>query len=150
MPQSLSNILLHLVFSTKNRKPLILPELESELYAYIAVIHKNMACPLLKIGGTENHLHILCRLERVVTVGKLLEEVKKSSSKWIKGKDARLVNFAWQTGYGAFSIGMSNMEVLEKYIARQKEHHQEVSFQDEYRALLKKYRVEWDEKYVWD
>ena len=109
MPQSLSNILLHLVFSVKNRKPLILPEVESELYAYIAAIHNNMACPLLKIGGTENHLHILCRLERVVTVSKLLEEVKKISSKWIKGKDERLAGFAWQAGYGAFSIGVSNV-----------------------------------------
>jgi REP element-mobilizing transposase RayT len=150
MPQSLSNILLHLVFTTKNRAPLILPELESELYAYIAAIHRNMACPLLKIGGTENHLHILCRLERVVTVSNLLEEIKKSSSKWIKGKEERLADFAWQAGYGAFSIGMSNVEALEKYIARQKTHHREVSFQDEYRTLLKKYRVEWDEKYVWD
>lgn len=150
MPQSLSNILLHLVFTTKNRAPLILPELESELYAYIAAIHRNMACPLLKIGGTENHLHILCRLDRVVTVSNLLEEMKKSSSKWIKGKEKRLADFAWQAGYGAFSIGMSNVEALEKYIARQKTHHREVSFQDEYRALLKKYRVEWDEKYIWD
>ncbi|WP_031385958.1 IS200/IS605 family transposase [Desulfonatronum thiodismutans] len=150
MPQSLSNILLHLVFSTKNREPLILPELEPELYAYIAAIHKKLACPLLKIGGTENHLHILCRLERVVAVSKLLEEVKKSSSKWIKNIDDRLAGFAWQTGYGAFSIGMSNVEALEQYIARQKTHHQQVSFEDEYRALLKKYRVEWDEKYVWD
>ena len=150
MPQSLSNILLHLVFSTKNRENLILPELAPELYAYIATIHKNMSCPLLKIGGTENHLHILCRLERVVTVSKLLEEVKKSSSKWIKGKDERLAGFSWQAGYGAFSIGMSNVSALEAYIARQKTHHHQQSFEEEYRALLKKYRVEWDEKYVWD
>jgi len=150
MPQSLSNILLHIVFSTKNREPLILPELEPELYAYIAAIHKNMTCPLLKIGGTNNHVHILCRLERVVTVSKLVEEVKKSSSKWMKSKDERVGGFAWQTGYGAFSIGMSNKEALEGYIARQKTHHQKVSFEEEYRALLKKYRVDWDEKYVWD
>ena len=149
MPQSLSNILLHLVFSTKNREPLILPELESELHAYIAAIHKSMDCPLLKIGGTENHLHILCRLERGVTVSKLLEEVKKSSSKWIKGKDEGLAGFAWQAGYGAFSIGMSNVEALETYITRQKTHHQRRSFEDEYRELLTKYGVEWDERYVW-
>lgn len=145
MPQSLSNILLHLVFSTKNREPL-----ESELYAYIAAIHKSMACPLLKIGGTENHIDILCRLERVVTVSKLLEEVKKSSSKWIKGKDNRLTDFAWQAGYGTFSIGMSNVKALEHYIAGQKEHHRNQSFEDEYRELLRKYRVRWDEKYAWD
>lgn len=150
MPQSLSNILLHLVFSTRNREPLIYPELEPELYAYIAAIHKNMACPLLKIGGTENHLHILCRLERVVTVSKLLEEVKKSSSKWIKDKDQRLARFAWQAGYGAFSIGMSNVDALEAYIVRQKDRHQHRSFEDEYRELLKKYHVQWDENYVWD
>lgn len=150
MPQSLSNILVHLVFSTKNRESLILPEWEPELYAYMAGIHKHMGCPVLKIGGTENHLHILFRLERVVTVSQLLEEVKKSASRWIKNKDERLGRFAWQAGYGAFSIGMSNVKALEAYIAGQKEHHQRISFEDEYRALLRKYRVEWDEKYVWD
>jgi putative transposase len=150
MPQSLSNILLHLVFSTKNREPFIFPELESELHAYIAGIHKNMACPLLKIGGTENHVHILCRLERVVTVSKLLEEVKKSSSRWLKGREERLAGFAWQAGYGAFSIGMSNIEALERYIEGQEAHHQKQCFEEEYRALLKKYCIEWDEKYVWD
>ena len=150
MPQSLSNILLHLVFSTKKREPLLYPEIEPELYAYIASIHKSMDCPLLKIGGTDNHLHILCRLERVVTVSKLLEEVKKSSSKWIKNKDKCLAEFSWQAGYGAFSIGMSNAPALENYIERQKIHHQQVCFEEEYRALLTKYRVEWDEKYVWD
>ena len=150
MPQSLSNILLHFVFSTRNREPLIYPELEPELYAYIAAIHKNMACPLLKIGGTENHLHIFCRLERVVTVSKLLEEVKKSSSKWIKEKDQRLARFAWQAGYGAFSIGMSNVDALKAYIVQQKDHHRHRSFEDEYRELLKKYHVQWDENYVWD
>ena len=150
MPQSLSNILLHIVFSTKNRESLIPSDVEPELYAYIAAIHENMTCPLLKIGGTEDHLHILCRLERVVTVSKLLEEVKRSSSKWIKGRDERLTGFAWQAGYGAFSIGMSNVGALENYIAGQKAHHQKVSFEDEYRALLQKYRVQWDEDYVWD
>ncbi len=79
-----------------------------------------------------------------------MEEVKKSSSKWVKGKDERLAGFTWQAGYGAFSIGMSNVEAVERYISEQKEHHRHRSFEDEYRALLTKYRVEWDEKYVWD
>jgi putative transposase len=150
MPQSLSNILLHLVFSTKDRQPLIYPEIEPELYAYITAIHKNINCPLMKIGGTSNHLHILCRLERVVPASKLLEEIKKTSSKWIKTKDQRLREFSWQAGYGAFSIGMSNAHALEEYIAQQKYHHQHRSFEEEYRTLLTKYRVEWDENHVWD
>ena len=115
---------------------MIFPEIEPELYAYIAAIHKNMACPLLKIGGTSNHLHILCRLERVVTVSKLLEETKKSSSKWMKSKDERLAGFAWQAGYGAFSIGVSNIEALENYVTQQKAHHQQLSFEDEYRNFF--------------
>ena len=151
MPQSLSNILLHLVFSVKNREPLIFPELESELYAYIAAIHKNMACHLLKIGGTENHLHILCRLKRVVTVGE--QTIGRSEKEFLEmdqrqGRTAGgfcLAGRIWR-----LLIGMSNVEALEKYIARQKEHHRQRTFEDEYRTLLKKYRVEWDEKYVWD
>ncbi len=150
MPQSLSNILLHLVFSTKNRKPLIYPDIEPELYAYIVSIHKTMQCPVLKIGGTSDHLHILCRLERIVTVSKLLEETKKSSSKWLKNKDKRLATFAWQAGYGAFSIGMSNVPALVNYIQQQKQHHQKFSFEDEYRLLLKKYQLNYDENHLWD
>ena len=150
MSQSLSNILIHIVFSTKNREPIITLEIEAELYAYIASIHKAMECPLLKIGGTSNHLHILCRLERTVTVSKLIEELKKRSSKWIKTKGHNFERFSWQSGYGAFSIGASNISALKNYIAHQKQHHQQHGFEDEYRLLLKKYCIEWDERYVWD
>ena len=150
MSQSLSNILLHLVFSTKNRANLITPDIEDELYAYITAIHKTQACPLLQIGGISNHLHILCRLERTVAVSDLIAETKRSSSKWIKTKDHAFSHFAWQNGYGAFSIGESNVEALTNYINTQKQHHQTISFEEEYRLFLKKYKIEWDERYVWD
>ena len=149
MPQLLSNLLVHLVFSTKHRENTIKPKIETELYAYLASIHKAMRCPLLKIGGTDNHLHILCRLERTVTLSKLVEELKTSSSKWMKQKTDN-PTFAWQQGYGAFSIGASNIDALSDYIAKQKQHHQPRSFEDEFRLLLKKYHITWDEAYVWD
>ncbi len=150
MPQSLSNILLHIVFSTKNRIDLIQPEIEKDLHAYMATIFSNESCPILIINGTSNHIHALCRLERTVTVAHLLEMVKKGSSKWIKTQGNEFADFAWQAGYGAFSIGASNIEALKHYIQNQKQHHQTLSFEDEYRALLKKYNIEFDEKYMWD
>ncbi|MDM8548384.1 IS200/IS605 family transposase [Candidatus Venteria ishoeyi] len=150
MPQSLSNILLHIVFSTKNRTDLILPAIETELYAYMAEIYRNESCPALIINGTTNHVHSLCRLERTVSVAHLLEQVKKGTSKWVKTKGSEFSDFTWQTGYGAFSIGASNIQALTAYIHNQKQHHQTLSFEDEYRVLLKKYDVTFDERYVWD
>jgi REP element-mobilizing transposase RayT len=148
MPQSLSNILLHIVFSTKHREDLINPEIEPRLYEYMGGIHRNMRCPALLIGGTANHVHTLCRLERTMTVGKLLEAVKSDSSKWMKTQG--IAEFAWQKGYGAFSIGASTIPALQEYIKNQKQHHATVTFKDEYRALLAKYDIEFDERYVWD
>jgi REP element-mobilizing transposase RayT len=150
VPQSLSNILLHIVFSTKNRRDFISPSIEKELYAYMAKIFQNKSCQTLIIGGTANHIHSLCRLDRTVAVADLVQEVKQGSSKWIKTKGEEFSNFSWQAGYGAFSIGESNVAQLFRYISNQAEHHQKVSFKDEFRAILKKYNVEYDEKYVWD
>ena len=149
MPQSLSSVLIHLVFATKNREPFITPEVESELHAYLATVRRECDSPSLLIGGTKDHVHILCALSRKIAVADLIEEIKKRSSKWIKTKDARLRNFQWQTGYGAFSIGRSNVEALKRYIAGQKEHHRGRTFEDEYRALLLRYGVEFDEQFVW-
>ena len=150
MPQSLSNILLHIVFSTKNRSDFISSSIEKELHAYMATIYQNKSCSALIIGGTSNHIHSLCRLDRTVAVADLVQEVKQGSSKWIKTKGEEFSNFSWQAGYGAFSIGESNINQLFRYIRNQTEHHQKVSFKDEFRAILKKYNVEYDEKYVWD
>ena len=150
MPQSLSNVLIHIVFSTKNRDRLIAPEIEQELYSYLATICKSHDCPALKIGGAEDHVHLLSRLSRTITISKLIEQVKKGSSKWIKTKGTKFAKFFWQNGYGAFSIGASQIPALRQYIENQKTHHQRQSFMDEYRALLKKYQIEYDERYVWD
>ena len=150
MPQSLSKILLHIVFSTKYREPLIQPEIEDELYAYMASICNEYHCHAHKINGIADHVHIACNLSRTIAVCDLLEEVKKSSSKWIKTKGRVYENFAWQNGYGAFSLGMSQLSVISRYIENQKKHHQRKAFQEEYLGFLKKYKIEYNEKYVWD
>lgn len=150
MPQSISSILIHLVFSTKHREPLIRPPVEGELHAYLAAIFRESDSPALTINGTENHIHAMFALARTRTVSDLVEEVKKRSSKWIKSKGAGYRNFQWQAGYGAFSIGQSNAEALKRYIATQKEHHRRRTFEEEYREFLTKYAVEYDERYVWD
>jgi putative transposase len=150
MPQSFAAILIHLVFSTKNREPYLTPEIESELHPYLATIFRELGCPSLCINGTTDHVHILFRLSRTKAICDVVEEVKTSSSKWIKTKGRPWANFYWQNGYGAFSIGESGVQAVKRYIADQKKHHQKRSFQDEYRALLGKYGIEWDERYVWD
>ncbi len=150
MPQSLSSILIHLVFSTKHREPFIVPQIEPELHAYLAAIFRESQSPALSVNGTSNHVHVLFALSRTITVADLVEEVKKRSSKWIKTKEIELRKFQWQTGYGAFSIGQSNVPALKKYIAGQKEHHRHRSFEEEYREFLEKYEVPYDEKYTWD
>ena len=150
MPQSLSSILIHLIFSTKNREPFLTREIEVELYPYMASIFKAMNSPALIINGTSDHVHTLFLLSRVAAIADLVEEVKSESSKWIKTKGRQFRRFYWQSGYGAFSIGQSQVPAVRRYIARQKEHHRRVSFKDEYRKFLKVYEVEFDERYVWD
>ena len=150
MGQSLVKNYVHLVFSTKHRQPFILPAIEEELYAYMGGICKALECPPIKIGGYTDHVHILCMLSKKLPLMKLLEEVKSHSSGWIKTKGEEYLGFYWQDGYGAFSVNPSEVELVIQYIANQKEHHGKKTFQDEYRAFLKKYEVEYDERYVWD
>jgi putative transposase len=150
MPQSLSSILIHLVFSTKNREPLITPAIEPELHPYMATIFRAHKSPTLIIDGTRDHVHTLFALGRTITIADLVEEVKTGSSSWIKTKGTEFRNFHWQKGYGGFSIGQSNVAALKRYIRDQKHHHRRVSFQDEYRDFLKRYEIEFDERYVWD
>jgi REP element-mobilizing transposase RayT len=150
MPQSLSSILVHLIFATKGREPFITPAVERELHAYLAAVFRECGSPALTVNGTANHVHVLCALSRKMTVADLVEEVKKRSSKWIKTKGPGLGAFQWQTGYGAFSIGQSNVPALNRYIAGQKERHRRKTFEEEYEMFLQKYGVEYDENYVWD
>jgi REP element-mobilizing transposase RayT len=150
MSQSLSKILLHAIFSTKNRTKLILPEFENELHGYIGSICRNNKSNAYKVGGTENHIHIACTLPRTITVAKLMEEIKKSSSKWIKGKSPRCSMFAWQAGYSVFSLGQSQLDILIRYIQNQKQHHKRKTYKEEVLELLEKYDVQYDEKYLWD
>jgi REP element-mobilizing transposase RayT len=150
MPQSLANVLLHLVFSTKGRIPFIRSDIEDELWRELATICRTLGCPAHGVGGTADHVHIVCSLARTVTIADALREIKADSSKWIKRKGARYAEFAWQNGYGAFSIGQSKLDDLKGYIAGQKEHHRELTFQEEFRRLLRRYKVAFDERYVWD
>ena len=150
MPQSLSQVILHIVFSTKNREPFIRSEVKQDLYAYLAkIIQANQSHAFL-IGGMPDHIHIACSLGRTITIAKLLEEIKKSSSKWIKTKNKIYHDFSWQAGYGAFSLGMSQLPDLLKYIENQKEHHRFKTFKEEYLEFLEKYEIDYDPKYVWD
>ncbi|MBK8520939.1 MAG: IS200/IS605 family transposase [Ferruginibacter sp.] len=150
MGQSLVKNYIHLVFSTKHRQPIILPQYEHELHSYLGGICKNLECQPIKVGGYTDHIHILCMLSKKIALMKLLEEIKSHSSKWMKTKDEFLKNFYWQDGYGAFSVNPSEVDKVVAYIANQHEHHSKKTFQDEYRAFLKKYNVEYDERYVWD
>lgn len=150
MPQSLARLHVHLIFSTKNREQLLSEKVSDSLHRYMATVLKNFDCPPVLINSVSDHVHILFELGRTVTVGDVVEEVKKSSSKWIKTQGAGFSRFAWQAGYGAFAVSESNVAAVSKYIAGQAEHHRRKSFQEEYRAFLKRHRVVFDEKYVWD
>ncbi len=150
MPQSLSKVYVHITFSTKNRENRIDNKIENPLFEYIGGICKQMECNPIKVGGHQNHVHILCLLSRKVAQMTLLENVKKSSSKWVKTQGDEYSDFYWQDGYGIFSVNPTEIDVVEEYIKNQKEHHKKKSFQDEFRAFLKKYNVDYDERYVWD
>jgi REP element-mobilizing transposase RayT len=150
MGQSLVKNYVHIVFSTKHRQSLILPSIETELFSYLGGICNNLECHVLKVGGYKDHIHVLCMLSKKIALMKLVEQLKSNSSKWIKTKGNEFKNFYWQDGYGAFSVRPSEVEIVINYIANQKEHHSKKTFQDEYKAVLKKYEVSYDERYVWD
>ncbi len=152
MSQSLSQLYVHLVFSTKGRKPGILPEIKDDLHAYIAGILENYESPTLIINSVLDHMHILFRLSKNITLSKVVEEVKKESSKWMKRKvvSTNGYKFSWQIGYGAFSVSGLKVSTVERYIARQEEHHLKVNFRKEVEKFMKEYDVvEYDPEYFW-
>ena len=151
MSQSLAKILVHTVFSTKDRRPFLRDRsLREELHRYLGGILALLDCQPIIVGGVEDHVHLLGALSRTCHAASMVKEVKRGSSLWLKTKGPNLQDFAWQNGYGIFSIGFSQIGTVRNYIAGQEEHHRKVSFQDEFRQLLQRYEVAFDERYVWD
>jgi len=150
MPQSLANILVHLVFSTKDRVPWIADDWRDDLHAYMGGIIRRHGGDLLAAGSVEDHVHLLFPLPRTVAVSELVREIKSGSTRWIHDSPSRPAAFRWQSGYGAFSISPSHKVAVSRYITNQRDHHAKTSFQDEFRTLLAKNGIEYDERYVWD
>jgi REP element-mobilizing transposase RayT len=150
MPQSLVQIYVHIVFSTKDRQAFLTdPAVRKELHAYLAKTCNNLDCPALEVGCVEDHVHILCRLGKTISVSVLIRDLKRESSKWCKER-MNLPEFYWQAGYGAFSISPADMPKVERYIQTQEERHRKETFQEEFRRLCEKYGVALDERYAWD
>lgn len=150
MPQSLSNILLHLIFSTKDRQPWLDEGIREKTNAFLAGAVRQCGCEAYRVGGVADHVHLAIGLSRTHTVADLIREIKTASGKWLNAQEGSHHNFSWQNGYGVFSLGMSQKDALLHYIENQEKHHKSLTFQDEYRALLNKYGIEFDERYVWD
>ncbi len=151
MPQALSAVYVHLVFSTKERRPFLRDLATREaLHAFLGSASGQLDCPSLLVGGVQDHVHMLARFGRTLTQAGWVKELKRVSNLWLKKRGTDYSNFEWQGGYAVFSVSPSNLEAVKKYIANQEQHHQKIGFQDELRALLRKHHLEWDEQYLWD
>jgi putative transposase len=150
MPQSLSKVIVHIVFSTKNREPWLDSTIRPRMHAYLATICRDLGGEAFRVGGVADHVHIVTTLARTLSQADMIEAIKKSSSKWIKTLGARYRGFFWQRGYGAFSVSPSQLDALLQYVETQEAHHRIRTFQQEYRELLRRHGVEFDERYVWD
>ena len=150
MPQSLHVLGAHIVFSTKERHPWLSNDIRSRVWAYQSTILQNLECHSITVGGVEDHVHILCHLTKKHAPMRVMEVLKKDSSKFVKTLRADLAEFHWQDGYGLFGVSPSHFEAVRQYILGQEEHHRKETFQDEFRRLLKKYAVEFDVRYLWD
>jgi REP element-mobilizing transposase RayT len=150
MSQSLVQNLVHLIYSTKNRRHWIPQEHREDLFAYQAGVFKNLQSPALTIGGVDDHVHALFSLSKNHALKDIVEGVKKGSSKWMKIEGPKIAEFHWQAGYAAFSVSQSNVPQVRRYIDNQVEHHRKMTYQDELRLLFQKHKIEFDERYVWD
>jgi len=150
MPQSLSHLIIHIVFGTKHREPLLGKPMREKVHAYLATLAREKDCECYRVGGVEDHVHLAIRLSRTITVAELVEHIKVRSSYWIKQQEPDLAKFSWQKGYAVFSVYYREIDRLLRYIDGQEEHHRKASFQEEYRALLVENGIEFDERYVWD
>ncbi|HKP04206.1 MAG TPA: IS200/IS605 family transposase [Chthoniobacterales bacterium] len=150
MPQSLSNVILHVIFSTKDREPWLDTKARGQMHGYLATICRDLGAAFVHAGGVSDHVHIVTTLPRTVSQAELIETIKKVSSKWIKTLDPRYRGFFWQRGFGAFSVSPSQLQAVLRYVDDQEMHHRTRTFQEEYRNLLRKHGVGFDERYVWD
>jgi REP element-mobilizing transposase RayT len=150
MPQSLSNVIIHIIFSTRDREPWLDRDVRPRMHAYVATICRDQSAEAFLVGGVVDHLHIVTTLPRTLSQATMIETVKKTSSKWIKALDRKYRGFYWQRGYGSFSVSPSQLQAVLDYVESQEEHHRTRSFQEEYRDFLSKYGIEFDERYVWD
>jgi len=150
MPQSLVKNYIHIAFSTKYREEILRKEDRNEIFSYMAGILNNLNCTPIIVGGVSDHVHVLCLLEKTLSVSVLLDKLKANSSKWIKSLGQHYINFAWQRGYGSFSVSQSKVDVVRNYIANQERHHGQETFKEEFINLLEKHEIEYDEQYLWD
>ena len=150
MPQSLSLVAVHLIFSTKDRQPVLNTSVRGELHAYLADVARNMGCECYRTGGVADHVHLAIRLSRTLAIADTVQELKTASSKWLKKKGPGLTRFSWQRGYACFSVGPTDLDKLCAYIDDQETRHRKRTFKDELRTFLRKYGVKFDEAYVWD
>ena len=151
MAQSLARLWTHLIFSTKNRFPFLNDrKLRTDMHAYLGKMLRQQNCETLIVNGVEDHIHALFALSRTHCIADVVKEIKRTSSGWVKELSPKLSKFHWQGGYGAFSVSQSNLHKVIRYIENQEEHHKRVTFQDEFRAFLKAYGIDFDERYVWD
>jgi len=150
VPQSLSRVILHIIFSTKDREPWLGSEVRPRMHSYLATLCRDLGGELVRVGGVADHVHIVTTLPRTLSQAQLIEQVKKASSKWIKTLDPRYRCFFWQRGYGAFSVSPSQLDGVLAYIETQQEHHRTRTFQEEYRELLRRHGVDFDECHVWN
>lgn len=150
MPQSLAKNLIHLIYSTKDRTPCLSPEIRAGLFKYKTGILKEWKSPALVVGGVADHVHVLFCLSKNHALAKVIEEVKKGSSKWMKTQEPKFRDFHWQAGYGAFSVSQSRAEHVRGYIEQQEEHHRTRSFQEEFLAFLNRYEMDYDERFIWE
>jgi putative transposase len=151
MSQSLSRVLIHTVFSTKNRFAFLIDrELQKQMHAYLARVFSEHDSPAIEVGGTENHIHILSLLSRNHEISEIIQHAKANSSSWAKTLNGRCLKFSWQSGYGVFSIHQAQIEPVRRYIQGQAEHHRRKTFQEEYLEILNEYQMPYDERYLWD
>ena len=149
MAQSYTNLIYHIVFSTKNREPLITAETQPRLYEYIGGIIRNKGGIMLEIGGMSDHLHVLAKLRPDNSLSNILRDLKANSTGWMHKVFPEMRDFSWQNGYGAFTVSASQVEKVRQYIIKQEQHHAKISFKEEFIKLLRANQIEFDEKYLW-